>query len=87
MVVLEVGQIDRRTLSGASAYHVEFVRDWPMAEARWNAYRALLDGQLPLYVPFTCFARMSRSGLWIIVRSSGAGRELSDYRDKIRVVS
>jgi CelD/BcsL family acetyltransferase involved in cellulose biosynthesis len=36
MVVLDVGQIDSRTLSGATAYCVEFVRDWPIAEARWN---------------------------------------------------
>jgi CelD/BcsL family acetyltransferase involved in cellulose biosynthesis len=36
MVVLEVGQIDRRTLSGASVYRVEFVRDWRTAESRWS---------------------------------------------------
>ena len=36
MVVLEVGQIDGRALSGASAYRVEFVRDWRTAESRWS---------------------------------------------------
>src|SRR5215813_3722080 len=37
MVVLEVGQIDRRTFSGAAAYRVEFVRDWRTAESHWSS--------------------------------------------------
>jgi CelD/BcsL family acetyltransferase involved in cellulose biosynthesis len=36
MVVLEAGQIGRRALSGASAYRVEFLRDWQTAASRWN---------------------------------------------------
>jgi hypothetical protein len=57
------------------------------AEQRWNAYGALLDAQLPPYLPFTCFARRSPSGQWIIVCSSGEGREVRDYQEKIKVES
>ena len=36
MAVLTVGQIDRRTFSGAPAYRVQFIRDWKAAAARWS---------------------------------------------------
>jgi hypothetical protein len=56
------------------------------AEARWKEFDLLLDGQLPPYFSFTCFARTSRSGVWTIVCGSGETRELSDYKNKIIAV-
>jgi CelD/BcsL family acetyltransferase involved in cellulose biosynthesis len=37
MAVLEVGGLNRRALSGASAFRVELVRDWTVAASRWSS--------------------------------------------------
>ena len=37
MAVLEIGGLNRRALSGASAFRVELVRDWAVAASRWNS--------------------------------------------------
>jgi hypothetical protein len=55
------------------------------AEERWDGLAALLDGQLPPYVPFVCFAGRSPSGLGIVVRGSGERRK-GDYQGKVVVV-
>jgi CelD/BcsL family acetyltransferase involved in cellulose biosynthesis len=37
MAVLEVGELNRRALSVASAFRVELVRDWAVAASRWRS--------------------------------------------------
>jgi CelD/BcsL family acetyltransferase involved in cellulose biosynthesis len=36
MTVLEAGRVDRRALSSAPGFRIDFVRDWKLAEARWS---------------------------------------------------
>ncbi len=56
------------------------------AEARWGRYNELLDGRLPPYEPYTCFAGPGPGGVWSLVPSAGRRRELDDYRGKVQLL-
>ena len=77
MAVLEVAGLDRRILSGAAGFRVDFLRDWKQAALCWNGGRDGTTFQHNLWLDAWYAAFDTVSPLIAIISDAATGRQVA----------